>query len=130
MARKAAKTPTVNFTNLHKVFFPATKFTKGDLIKYYVEVAPHLIPHFENRPVTLIRMPDGVNGEKFYEKNAPGFTPDWVQTTQVPRAEGGVINYIMLNDAPTLAWCANNAAVELHPFLHRANDIHRPTHVA
>ncbi len=130
MPRRPKAVPNVSFSNLEKIFFPGTGFTKGDLIKYYIAAAPVLLPHFENRPVTLIRMPDGVNGEKFYEKNAPGFTPDWVQTTQVARAEGGVINYIMLNDAPTLAWCANNAAVELHPFLHHADDIQRPTHVA
>jgi DNA primase len=87
MARKVAKAPAVNFTNLHKVFFPASKFTKGDLIKYYVDVAPYLIPHFENRPVTLIRMPDGVH-EKFYEKNAPGYTPDWLETTRGAKVRG------------------------------------------
>lgn len=120
----------MNFTNLTKVFFPDGKFTKGDLIKYYVDISPVMIPHFRERPVTLIRMPNGVHGEKFYEKNAPGFTPDWVQTTQVPRTEGGVINYIMVNDPSTLAWCANNGAVELHPFLHRAGNIQQPTHIA
>ena len=130
MPRRSRQPPEIAFSNLEKVFFPETKFTKGDLIKYFIEIAPVLLPHFRDRPVTLIRMPDGVRGERFYEKNAPGHTPSWVQTTQVPRTEGGVINYIMINDAPTLAWCANNAAVELHPFLHRADDIERPTHVA
>ena len=129
MSRKKANVPAVNFTNLNKVFFPSSKFTKGDLIKYYVDIAPHLIPHFENRPVTLIRMPDGVRGEKFYEKNAPGYTPGWIETTRVPKSDG-VINYIMLNDAPTLAWCANNGAIELHPFLHRAKNLLVPTHIA
>lgn len=130
MPRRQKTKPNVSFTNLNKVFFPKTGFTKGELIKYYVDIAPVLLPHFRDRPVTLIRMPDGVTGETFYEKNAPGFTPGWVKTTPVPRAEGGVINYILINDAPTLAWCANNGAVELHPFLHRAKNIHRPTHIA
>ncbi|MEO6004866.1 MAG: non-homologous end-joining DNA ligase [Opitutus sp.] len=130
MPRKAKPVPEVAFSNLSKVFFPATGFTKGELIKYYIDVAPVLLPHFRDRPVTLIRMPDGVRGETFYEKNAPGYTPGWVQTTQVPRSEGGVINYLMLNDAPTLAWCANNAAIELHPFLHKKGNIQCPTHIA
>lgn len=130
MPRSRQAQPSVSFSNLDKVFFPKTGFTKGELIKYYLDVAPVLLPHFRDRPVTLIRMPDGVTGERFYEKNAPGFTPDWVKTTQVRRVEGGVINYILLNDAPTLAWCANNAAVELHPFLHLAGDLQRPTHIA
>ena len=130
MPRRAKPQQNVSFSNLHKVFFPEAGFTKGELIKYYIDVAPVLVPHFRGRPVTLIRMPDGVRGEKFYEKNAPRFTPEWIETTQVPRSEGGVINYIMINDAPTLAWCANNGAVEFHPFLHRGADLERPTHVA
>lgn len=130
MPRRASPKPEVSFSNLHKVFFPQTGFTKGDLIKYYIDIAPALLPHFHERPVTVIRMPDGVSGEKFYEKNAPRFAPPWVKTSPVPRSEGGIINYIRLNDAPTLAWCANNGAVELHPFLHRAAALQRPTHLA
>jgi bifunctional non-homologous end joining protein LigD len=122
--------PPIAFSNVDKVFFPATRFTKGDLIKYYVEIAPALLPHFRDRPVTVIRMPDGVRGPRFYEKNAPSHTPGWVRTTHVPRTDGGFINYVVIDDAATLAWCANNAAIELHPFLHRAGDIAVPTHVA
>jgi bifunctional non-homologous end joining protein LigD len=121
----------VKFTNLDKVFFPEVKFTKGDLIRYYVSAAPYLLPHLLDRPVTLIRFPDGVTGEKFYEKNAPKFAPPWIKTFSVARQhEHGAINYILINDAPTLAWCANIAAIELHPFLHRAPKIEQPTCVA
>jgi bifunctional non-homologous end joining protein LigD len=130
VAPRKQKEPQVKFSNLEKIFFPKTGFTKGEMIKYYVDIAPALLPHFRDRPVTLIRMPNGVRGERFYEKNAPGHKPDWVKTTHVPRSEGGSINYILINDAHTLAWCANNAAVELHPFLHRAANIQRPTHLA
>src|SRR3954471_16086341 len=100
----------VAFTNLQKVYFPQTGFTKGEVIKYYLDVADVLLPHFRDRPVTMIRYPEGVRGEKFYEKNAPGHAPDWIQTAQVPRTEGGMINYILVNDRATLAWCANLAA--------------------
>lgn len=128
------RTPNVKreiaFSNLEKIFFPETGFTKGDLIKYYVAVAPVVLPHLRDRPVTLIRMPDGVTGQRFYEKNAPRHAPDWIPTTPVPRTEGGFINYIVINDADTLAWCANAAAVEFHPFLHRAKNIRVPTHLA
>lgn len=120
----------VKFSNLDKVFFPDTSFTKGDLISYYVQVAPVLIPHFRKRPVTLIRMPNGTHGERFYEKNAPAHTPAWVPTTAVPKTEGGEINYVTIDDVNTLAWCANNGAVELHPFLHTKENIRRPTHIA
>ncbi len=129
MPRKKAAA-ALAFTNTDKVFFPSG-FTKGDMIRYYLEIAPVLLPHLKERPVTLIRFPDGVKGESFYEKNAPGFAPDWITTFAVARREHeGHINYILINSAETLAWCANLAAIELHPFLHRAPQVDRPTHVA
>ena len=128
MPRK--KSPEVNFTHLEKVFFPKVGFTKGDMIQYYVEVAPFILPHLKKRPVTLIRFPDGIDGEKFYEKNAPKFAPSWIRTFAVNRRhDPGQTNYIVIDDAPTLAWCANIAGVELHPFLHRIPQLDRPTHV-
>ena len=120
----------ISFSNVEKVFFPSG-FTKGEMIKYYLEAAPFILPHLKDRPITLIRFPNGVRGESFYEKNAPGFAPDWIETYKVPRREHeGFINYILVNSAETLAWCANIAALELHPFLHQAPDLDRPTHVA
>ena len=117
-------------TNPEKVLYPAGKFTKADVVAYYLQVARWLLPHFRNRPVTLKRYPDGVFGEAFYEKDAPAFTPEWVKTFPVPRREGGSdINYILIDDRATLAWAANMAALELHPFLHRAPKIDTPTHV-
>jgi len=129
-AASAAAPREVKFTNLEKIFFPASGFTKGELIRYYVDVAPYLLPHLRGRPVTLIRFPDGVEGGKFYEKNTPRFAPDWIKTHEVPRRrQEGVTRYILIEDASALAWCANLAAIELHPFLHRAPDPDRPTHV-
>ena len=129
MPRQAKDRP-VSFTNVEKVFFP-NGFTKGQMIQYYLEIAPHLLPHLRDRPITLIRFPNGVKGESFYEKNAPGFAPDWITTFRVPRREHeGHINYILVNNPETLAWCANLAALELHPFLHTVPDLERPTHVA
>lgn len=132
MAHSAKKVSAkVKFSNLEKIFFPKTGFTKGELIRYYIEVAPFILPHLRGRPVTLIRFPDGVEGEKFYEKNVPRFAPAWVKTAKVKRrSEPGEINYILINDAETLAWCANLAAIELHPFLHRAKNVDQPTAVA
>ena len=120
----------VSFSNLDKLYFPSG-FTKGEMIRYYLEVAPLILPHLENRPVTLIRFPDGVKGGSFYEKNAPKHTPDWVTTFHVPRRRHeGHINYILINNAETLAWCANLGAIELHPFLHCVPQIDQPTHIA
>ncbi len=122
--------PDVTFSNVDKIFFPKTGTTKGDVIRYYLDVAPALLPHLKDRPVTLIRFPDGIEGEKFYEKNAPRFAPSWIKTAPVPRNDGSLINYILINDAATLAWVENLAAIELHPFLHRRQNLDRPTHLA
>src|SRR4051812_26807341 len=119
----------VAISNPDKVFYNAGKFTKLDVINYYLRVAPFLLPHFRGRPVTLKRYPNGVHGEVFYEKDAPSYTPNWVKTFPVPRREGGPdINYIVIDDRATLAWVANIAALELHPFLHRVPRLDRPTH--
>lgn len=129
--RSKPETAEVKFSNLDKILFPEAKFTKGEMIRYYVDAAPFILPHLKDRPVTLIRFPDGVQAESFYEKNAPRFAPSWIKTFPVPRQHHeGTINYILINDARTLAWCANLAAIELHPFLHRARSLDTPTHIA
>ena len=121
---------SVPVSNLDKVLYPETHFTKAQVIDYYIRVSQYLLPHFHNRPVTLNRLPDGVHGQVFYEKNRPRFAPDWIQTFPVPRRAGGPnIQYILINDLATLVWCANAASLELHPFLHRAPHIQQPTSV-
>ncbi len=130
-ARKSSIESRVKFSNPEKIYFPEADYTKGEMVKYYLDVAPYILPHLKNRPVTLIRFPEGIRGQSFYEKNAPKFTPDWVKTFPVPRhRDEGVINYILINSAETLAWCANLGAIEIHPFLHRVPHLDRPTHVA
>ncbi len=116
-------------SNLDKLLYPGTKFKKADLIDYYVSVAKYILPHLKDHPITLKRFPDGVFGEAFYEKDAPAFSPAWVKTARVPRREtpGSDIQYILINDLPTLVWAANLASIELHPFLHRAGRLDRPT---
>src|SRR5262249_48555786 len=119
-------------SNLEKVLYPGGDFTKAQVIDYYRQIASVMLPHFRNRPVTLKRFPDGVLGKAFYEKDAPRFTPEWVKTFPVPRqgSDKGPIQYILINDAPTLIWTANLAALELHPFLHRVSAIDTPSFVA
>ena len=114
-------------SNLDKALYPATGFTKGQVIDYYIRVAPVMLPHLKDRPVTLVRYPDGVAGEHFYEKNAPAFTPQWVKTFPVLRRTGeSPIRYIVINNLATLVWCANLASLEFHPFLHRVPAIDTP----
>src|SRR5215467_5339301 len=121
----------IEVSNLDKVLYPAAHFTKGDVIDYYIRVSKFLLPHLRNRPVTLKRFPNGVRGNFFYEKDAPAFTPDWVRTVPVPRRKGSQdhIDYIVIDDLPTLVWLANLANLEIHPFLHRAPHLDRPASI-
>jgi bifunctional non-homologous end joining protein LigD len=118
----------LSLSNLEKILYPATGFAKGQVIDYYVRIAPVLLPHFANRPLTRKRYPEGVDQEFFYEKNAPNHKPDWVKTVAV-WSEGNHrnVNYILANDLPTLVWLANLASLELHPSLSLARDILCPT---
>jgi bifunctional non-homologous end joining protein LigD len=117
----------LSLTNLDKVLYPATGFTKGQVIDYYARIAPVLLPHLRGRPLTLKRYPEGVDKEYFFEKNATKHRPDWVKTAPI-WSEGNQrnVNYILVNDLPTLVWIANLAAIELHPSLSLAKDIASP----
>jgi bifunctional non-homologous end joining protein LigD len=106
----------LTLSNLGKVMYPGHGFTKGEVIDYYARIAPVLLPHLKDRPATRIRYPDGVEGQKFFEKNAPSHTPEWVRTACVPTPGGSreAVDFVVVDDLPTLVWCANLAAVELH----------------
>jgi bifunctional non-homologous end joining protein LigD len=120
----------LSVSNLDKVLYPATGFTKGDLIDYYARIAPVLVPHLVDRGVTLVRFPDGVESGSFFEKRCPGHRPDWLEVVPGP-GEGANdgIDYCMFGDAPSLVWAANLAAIELHAPLHLASDPDHPTSV-
>ncbi|ABP56397.1 non-homologous end-joining DNA ligase [Salinispora tropica] len=109
---------TLELSNLDKVLYPATGFTKGEVIDYYTRVAPVLLPHLSDRALTRIRFPNGVDGSSFFEKNAPAATPSWVRTETLPvpgSAKGReTIDYVVADELPTLVWLANLAALELH----------------
>ena len=117
----------LKLTNLDKVFYPATGFTKGQVIDYYARIAPVLVPHLAGKPLTLKRYPNGVNQPPFFEKNATKHRPDWVKTAPI-WSEGNQrdVNYILANDLATLVWVANLASIELHPSLSLATDIQCP----
>ena len=115
-------------SNLNKVLYPKPGFTKGQVIDYYIRIAPVLLPHLKDRPLTMKRYPDGVEGEFFYEKNCPSHRPKWVRTAKV-WSEGNhrIMQYCLANDLPTLVWAANLADLELHTSLSRKINIERPT---
>lgn len=119
----------VPVSNLEKVMFPETGFTKGDVINYYIRIAEHLLPHLKSRALTLKRYPDGVNKFFFYEKQCPAHRPSWMKTTRVAKSDGK-IDYCVMDDLPSLVWTANLANLEFHTFLHRKTAVSRPTALA
>src|SRR5216117_2510685 len=107
---------TLTLTNLGKVLYPDSGFTKAEVLDYYQRVAPALLPHLAGRPLTMKRYPEGVDDEFFFEKNAPMHRPDWVKTAPIwSHGNQRNVNFILAEDLPTLVWVANLASLELHP---------------
>ena len=132
-ARRTAETLNVSglqvpVSNLDKIFYPTAGFTKAQVIDYYIRISPVLLPHLKDRPLTLKRYPDGVEGGFFYEKRCPPYRPEWVK----PRRYGATamkteIHYCLANNLPSIVWAANLGDLELHTFLAKANAVDRPT---
>ncbi|MBX5470186.1 MAG: non-homologous end-joining DNA ligase [Thermoleophilaceae bacterium] len=119
----------LTLSNLDKPMYPEVGFTKGQVIDYYTRISPALLPHLRDRPLTLKRYPDGVDGDFFYEKQCPAHRPEWVQTAPIV-ARRKTIDFCLANDLPTLVWAANLADLELHTSLSKADRIERPTVLA
>jgi bifunctional non-homologous end joining protein LigD len=120
----------LKLSNLDKVMYPAVGFTKGQVIDYYARIAPVLIPHLQDRPLTLKRYPNGVNGMHFYEKNCPTHRPEFVQTAAVwSPGNNKWMDYCLAQDIPTLVWAANLADIELHTSLSKKEEMQRPTFI-
>jgi len=118
----------LKLSNLDKVLYPEVGFTKGQVIDYYTRVAPVLLPHLRERPLTLKRYPNGVDAPFFYEKRCPKHRPDWVRTTAVwSKRNADNLDFCLADDLATLVWVANLASLELHTSLSRGADIDRPS---
>jgi bifunctional non-homologous end joining protein LigD len=119
----------LHLTNLEKVLYPETGFTKGEVINYYIQIGPAVLPHLKDKPLTLKRYPNGVEGEYFYEKRAPKYRPSWLKTAPVTSQSdpGDTIDYCLANDLSSLVWAANLADLELHPLLAKKQNVDCPT---
>ncbi len=119
--------PTLQLSNLDKVFWPEDGLTKGDLIEYYRGIAPWLLPYLRNRPVVLTRYPDGIDGKSFFQKDAPSWTPDWVHTeTLWSEHAKREIHYFVCNDVESLLYVANLGTIPLHVWSSRLPELGRP----
>jgi len=126
-ARVAGK--ELSLSNLDKVMYPETGFTKGQVIDYYTRIAPVVLPHLRDRPLTLKRYPNGVEGGHFYEKQCPSHRPGWVRSEPV-ELSSKTINFCICDDLATLVWLANLADLELHPSLSKVPDVEQPAVMA
>ena len=119
----------LKLSNLNKIFWPKERYTKGDLLTYYFNISPLMLPHLDCRPLTLKRMPNGVDGPFFYEKNAPSHRPEWMPTLPV-KAEGGAktINFLTATDVAHMLWIANLGCIEFHPLHAKGSDQIHPSY--
>lgn len=116
---------TLKLSNLEKVFWPEKGFTKYDLVKFYIEISPYLLPYLRERPCNFQRFPDGIRGKRFYQKSLPAYAPPWIETISIPSGER-VIDYIMVNNLETLVYVVNLACLEIHPWHSRRGTIAYP----
>jgi len=116
----------LRLSNLDKPYWPDEGITKGDLLAYYHNVAPVLLPHLRDRPLTMLRMPDGLAGEAFFEKRVPSHAPDWLPTARVPGEDRKPIDMVMAQDLSSLLYVINLGCIELHPLHSRAGTLDHP----
>lgn len=128
-AARAAPRPEdrrVEVTNADKVFFPADGITKGDVVAYYREIAPFMLPFLRDRPLVLTRFPDGIEGKSFFQKDAPEWRPEWMRTVRIRTDEGRDLDHFLVDDAEGLAWIANMGTIPVHVWSSRAGSLERP----
>jgi bifunctional non-homologous end joining protein LigD len=116
----------VRLTNLPKPFWPDRGITKGDLLRYYAEMAPVLLPHVEGRPMVMKRYPNGWRGKFFFMKRTPDHAPDWLETCPIEHGSGSVIAFPVIRHVPGLLWLVNLGCIDLNPWYSRCDDVDRP----
>jgi bifunctional non-homologous end joining protein LigD len=119
----------VRLTNLNKVFWPELGLTKRNLLQYYADVAPVLLPHLADRAMVMKRYPNGAVGEWFFMKRAPSPRPEWIETCSIAHASGNVIAFPMVQDLATLLWLVNLGCIDLNPWYARCDDVDRPDYL-
>src|SRR5690606_34275271 len=116
----------VRLTNLEKVFWPEAGITKGDLIQYYVELAPALLPHLRDRAMVMKRYPHGITGDFFFMKRAPEPRPEWIETCAIEHVSGNIIHFPIIQDVAALLWVIIHGCINMIPSYARCNDVDRP----
>jgi bifunctional non-homologous end joining protein LigD len=120
---------TVRLTNLRKVFWPDRAITKADLLQFYIDVAPVLLPHLADRAMVMKRYPNGIGGDFFFMKRAPSPRPEWIETCPIEHASGSVIDFPVIGDLGSLLWVINLGCIDLNPWYARCDDVDRPDYL-
>ena len=119
----------VRLTNLRKPFWPERGISKGDLIRYYADVASLLLPHIRDRAMVMKRYPHGAAGEFFFMKRAPSPRPEWIRTCEIEHESGNIINFPVIDDVASLLWVINLGCIDLNQWYAKCDDIDRPDYV-
>ncbi len=120
---------TVQLTNLSKVFWPELGLTKRDLLQYYADVSPVLLPHVRDRAMVMKRYPNGIHGKSFFMKRTPSPRPEWLDTCEVTHKSNNVIAFPLVQDLASLLWVVNLGCIDLNPWYARCDDVDRPDYV-
>jgi bifunctional non-homologous end joining protein LigD len=145
VARKSSKAPVVipregdatididgkavPLTNLSKIFWPDDGITKGDLLQYYADVSPYLLPHIQSRAMVLKRYPNGASGEFFFQKRAPATRPKWIPICEILHPSANLVNFPVIDDLAGLLWVVNLGCIDLNPWYARCDDVDRPDYL-
>lgn len=116
----------IELSNRDKIYFPDEEITKGDLIDYYEKISDTFIPYLKDRPLSLNRFPDGITKEGFYQKDTPDYFPDWIETVEIEKKEGGKNLQVVCNNTATLVYLANQGTISFHPWLSTTSDLQKP----
>lgn len=117
---------TISVTSLDKIFFPKEGYTKGDLIEYYERVSEYMLPHIEDKMITMIRFPNGIDDKRFFQKDTPDYFPDWIETKCIKKKDGGETHYVICNKQATLVYLANQACITPHIWLSKKDKPSKP----
>jgi bifunctional non-homologous end joining protein LigD len=120
---------TVVLTNLSKVFWPEDRITKGNLLQYYADVSPYLLPHIQSRAMVLKRYPNGAFGEFFFQKRAPVTRPKWISICEIQHPSANLVNFPVIDDLAGLLWAVNLGCIDLNPWYARCDDVDRPDYL-
>jgi bifunctional non-homologous end joining protein LigD len=124
-----ARGKTVHLTNLRKVFWPDLGITKADLLQFYMDISPVLLPHLADRAMVMKRYPNGITGDFFFMKRAPSSRPEWIQTCAIEHGSGSVIDFPVIGDLASLLWVINLGCIDLNPWYGRCDDVDRPDYL-